>query len=40
MSIIHAVTGLEHSYSKLLAITVLILGAGFACFALGLKPKR
>jgi Na+/proline symporter len=39
VSVIHAVTGLEHSYSKLLAITVLILGAGFACFALGLQPK-
>lgn len=40
MSVIHAVTGFEHSHSKLLAITVLILAAGFVCFALGLQPRR
>jgi Na+/proline symporter len=32
-------TGIEHSYSKLLVITVAVLAAGFACFALGLGGR-
>ncbi len=33
-------SGLEHSYSKLLLITLVVLAVGFGSFALGLKPRR
>ncbi len=33
-------TGLEHSYSKLLVVTVAILSGGMAAFALGQRPVR
>lgn len=31
--------GVEHSYSKLLVITIVILLSGLILFTLGLKPK-
>lgn len=34
-----ALTGLEHSYSKLLVVTVLILAGGMLAFALGLRER-
>ena len=33
-------TGVTHSYSKLLVITLAILATGFVSFALGMKPGR
>lgn len=32
-------TGLEHEYSLLLVVTGVVLAAGFAAFALGLRPR-
>jgi Na+/proline symporter len=39
VQLIGQLTGLTHSYSKLLAITLAILVIGFTAFALGLKPR-
>ncbi|MBK0397935.1 sodium:proline symporter [Limibaculum sp. M0105] len=39
MRIVGDLTGLEHKYSKLLAICVAVLAVGFGAFALGLKRR-
>jgi solute:Na+ symporter, SSS family len=37
---IGALTGVEHSYGKLLVITLVVLAVGFASFALGMERRR
>ncbi|MCC5809689.1 MAG: sodium:proline symporter [Ectothiorhodospiraceae bacterium] len=39
-NLVTPLTGVEHNYSKLLIITLVILVVGFAAFAMGLKRKR
>lgn len=40
VNLIGALTGVEHSYSKLLVVTLCILAIGFLSFALALKPRK
>ena len=40
VNLIGGLTGVTHSYSKLLVITLAILATGFVSFALGVKPRR
>ncbi|WP_375058197.1 hypothetical protein [Zobellella sp. DQSA1] len=39
ISLIGDLFGVEHSYAKLLVVTLFILLSGLLCFALGLKPR-
>lgn len=39
VNLVGALTGIEHSYTKLLLITLAILAVGFATFALALQPR-
>lgn len=40
INLIGDLTGVEHSYAKLLVITLVILAIGFASFAAALKPRQ
>ena len=40
IDLVAAVTGLEHRYSQLLALSAATLAAGCCVFALGLRPRR
>ena len=40
LAVVEPLTGLEHKYSRLLAITAAVLAVGLGAFAAGLRPRR